>query len=506
MRLGIDLGTTRTVVAAADRGNYPIATFEDAQGDSFEHFPSVIADSGAGLCFGFEALAVARAGGASMRSFKRLLASPGVNANQSVRVGSVETSLLELMTGFASALQTELRARSNLAVSLGERPLQAVVAVPAHAHAAQRFLTMEAFRRAGIDVIALLNEPSAAGFEFTHRLARTISTRRSRVVVYDLGGGTFDASLVSVDGDHHDVLGTAGHPLLGGDDFDEVLATCVLRAAGKRWGDLDEKEREELLSVCRETKEGIGPNTRRITLDRPFVAAVTVEEYFEAAQPLVDKTVAVMSPLLGRLSEGDENAALVDIAGIYLVGGGSGLPLVSRALKARFGRRVHRSPYPGASTAIGLAIAADEQGAFTLTDRYSRAFGVFREQEEGKRLSFDALVTADAVLPTTSSDAQLVVARRYRAAHNIGHFRFVECPRLDEAGEPIGALLPFGDVRFPFDPKLRTQESLVDVPVERSSQGPIVEERYLVDAAGLVQVEIADLDTGFTRRYPLGVG
>ena len=96
--------------------------------------------------------------------------------------------------------RTALVTGSNAPVeTVGDRPA-IVVSVPAHAHGAQRFLTLEAFRRAGFEVVSMINEPSAAGFEFTHRQARAVTSRRNLVLVYDLGGGTFDASVVQVEG------------------------------------------------------------------------------------------------------------------------------------------------------------------------------------------------------------------------------------------------------------------------------------------------------------------
>ena len=103
-----------------------------------------------------------------------------------------------------------------------------------------------------------------------------------------------------------------------------------------------------------------------------------------------------MVPLVGALD------ADSGIAGIYLVGGGSSLPLVGRMMRERFGRRVHRSPYPAASTAIGLALAADPDSGFTLVDRLSRGIGVFRESQGGRAVrTLDdgwTVVTADGRL------------------------------------------------------------------------------------------------------------
>src|SRR5262249_5988494 len=144
-------------------------------------------------------------------------------------------SLGDLVTHFLEALRTAILARSNLVSDLApdaSRDLRSVVAVPANALGAQRFVTLDAFRRAGFAPVAMLNEPSAAGFEYTHRHRDTLTSRRDHVVVYDLGGGTFDASLVRMRGRMHDVLATAGVNQLGGDDFDDLLVDLVLARLG----------------------------------------------------------------------------------------------------------------------------------------------------------------------------------------------------------------------------------------------------------------------------------
>ncbi|GAB3710112.1 Hsp70 family protein [Mariniluteicoccus flavus] len=359
MQLGIDLGTTRTVVAFADRGNYPVVSFSDQFGDAVDHVPSVVAAVEGSLVHGFDALEAAESGAAALRSFKRALADPNVAPHTPVRVGDLEVSILELMFDFLRSLRSTLRTRSNadpqLATAMEGR---CVIAVPAHAPGTQSFLTLEAFNRAGFDVSAVVNEPSAAGLEYTHSQGRTLNSKRTRIIVYDLGGGTFDASLVKVDGTAHEIVASLGHNRPGGDDFDAVLAGLVLDEAWLARRDLDDRAYASLLDDCRDAKEHLSPQSKRVTLDLGGEAVtVRVDDFYSRATPLVDQTLAAMAPLVGGLD--DDSPDLTDIAGIYLVGGASSLPLIPRCLRERFGRRVHRSPYPGASTAIGLAIAAD---------------------------------------------------------------------------------------------------------------------------------------------------
>jgi molecular chaperone DnaK (HSP70) len=502
MHLGVDFGTTRTIVARADRGNYPVVGFEDADGDPQDFFPSLIALRGDDVVFGFEALAAARAGAPCLRSVKRLLGEPGVSADTVVALGGRECALLPLLTGFLAALRRALAGASDLAADLADPDvvLHTIASVPAHAHSAQRFLTLEAFHQAGFDVAGLVNEPSAAGFEYTHRLGRTLTSRRDRVLVYDLGGGTFDASLVAVTGASHEVLGSDGVNRLGGDDFDAVLADLALAAAGRP--ELDGPARDALLAECQEAKERLSPQSRRISLDvagQPVL--VRVEDFYAAVTPLVERSLEAMAPLLPGLEAGE----LGQVAGLYLVGGGTGLPLVPRLLKERFGRRVHRSSYPAASTAIGLAIAADPDSGYALADRLWRGFGVFRELDSGRAVGFDQLIDRDTPLPEAGP---VEVRRRYRAAHNLGWFRFVEYSGLGSAtgeadGEPLGDLAPFAEVRFGYDPGLQGRD-LTGVAVTRRPGGPEIEETYTLDANGIVTVAIADLSTGYRQVHALG--
>lgn len=525
MDLGLDFGTTHTVVAHADRGNYPVVTFLDEDGDARDHFPSVVADDGGTLVYGFAALEAARRGMPSTRSFKRLLAEPRVTPHTPMRVGEREVLLLDVLTGLFSAVLEALRNASSIEGRLDrDTPPRAMLGVPAQAGSAQRFLTLEACRRAGFDVAGLVNEPSAASFEFAHRQARSITSRRDLVIVYDLGGGTFDASLLRLSGTRHEVLDSFGVNRLGGDDFDEALASAALRLAARSRPELPEAAWANLLEECREAKERIGPQSRRVVVEVPAdggagsAVTVPVDDFYAAVTPLVAATTDAMEPLVQSLGspDGDE---LQGVAGIYIVGGASGLPLVPRLLRSRFGRRVHRSPMPSASTAVGLAIAADPDGGFSLRDRLSRGFGVFREREGGAAVSFDpvldrSLPTADA-LGEPATAGPVVVTRRYKAVHNIGWFRFVEYSSVDDQGEPRGDLAPVAEIVFPFDPELQRAQSpngsgatvdlshLRELPIVRLEAGPLLEERYSVDAAGIIELSLTDLTTGYRQEHVL---
>jgi len=290
MRVGIDFGTTHTVAAIVDRGNYPVVYF-----DGVDTWPSLVAGNAAGeLRFGLDAAAVGReAGWSVVRSFKHLLnnAGPRTEVTLSGRIHR----LSDLLTGFLVQLKSDLVRRANVELEPGER-IEAAISVPANASSAQRFLTLDAFLTAGFEVVVLLNEPSAAGFEYAHRYRSTITGKREYVVIYDLGGGTFDASLVKMTGRWNEVVTSEGIQRLGGDDFDEMILKLVLTES-KLLHELDPTTRDLPLEECTVRKEAVGPNTRRFLvdlseIDRPPLSR-PIEDVYAACAPLVDKTVEV---------------------------------------------------------------------------------------------------------------------------------------------------------------------------------------------------------------------
>ena len=499
MRLGIDFGTTHTVAALVDRGNYPVVSFE--WGDAMPSVAAVRSADGEVL-YGAAAAAVARDPGyVVLRSFKRLLSGAGPLTR--VEAGERSILLSDLLAGYFRHLREEIVARSNAGAREGE-PMEVAVSVPANASNDQRFLTLDAFHRAGFFVLALLNEPSAAGFEYAHRFRGTVTSKREYVLVYDLGGGTFDCSLIHMAGRVNEVLTSAGEPRLGGDDFDQAILDLAVSKARRRRA-LTPRERAELLDECRLQKESIGPNTRRIVLDHPSLGedplVLPVDAVYAVCAPVVERTMAALDEVMRDPRREQDAVGWNELAGLYVVGGASSFPLVYRHLRERFGQgRVRRSPHPFAATAIGLANFLDDEAGYELSDALTRHFGVWREADLGREVAFDAIFAKDTRLPR-AGEPSLLATRRYRPAHNLGHYRFVECGRLRE-GRPDGNLAPWDEIRFPFDPSLREHGDLAAVDVRRlDGEGPEIEERYQCTAAGTFEVTLAVLDDGFSRTY-----
>ncbi|HKW92320.1 MAG TPA: Hsp70 family protein [Methylomirabilota bacterium] len=483
MRLGIDFGTTRVVAAAVDRGNYPILSFETLDGPA-DWFPSMAALRGPERRFGWSAWASqAEAGWTFVRSLKRTLEDAGLQSW--LQVDGERPLLMELLVGMTGELKRALGA---------EGPAEVMLGVPANANSNQRFLTVEAFRRAGFQVLGLLNEPSAAAIEFGHRQKLV-----GRLLVYDLGGGTFDASLVELDEKVHTVVATEGIATLGGDDFDHVLAEMVVGETALTGLSVGETFR--LLEECRRQKEALHPNTRKIVVDldhcREGWGQVTVPAaaFYERCRPLVEETIRTVARLVG-----DD-----PIEAFYVTGGGSELPLVGRMLREEFGRRVRRSVHTRSATAIGLAIQADASSGYSLRDVFARNFGVWREAEGGRVMIFDIIFPRGTRLPGPE-EPPLLVERRYRPAHNIGHFRYLEASQVDGGGKPQGDIAVWDEIWFPFDPALAAQPDLTRASVGRSDAvaDQEIEERYACAGAGTLSVTIRNVTARYQREYAIG--
>ena len=515
MKLGIDFGTTRVVAAAVDRGNYPVIQFETGDDATADWYPPLIAVQGEERLYGWDAFS--RQGDREwtiVRSIKKLLSDSGPHTQ--IEVGGHAWPLHQLLEELTANFKASLLSRSNAPAGPDE-PLEIYLGVPANANSNQRFLTTEAFRASGFEVLGLLNEPSAASIEFSHRHRETLTSKESAsLVVYDLGGGTFDVSLVRLEGHTHTVLGSEGIPTLGGDDFDDILAEMALDAAGIARQDREEMTQSELFRLeqqCREKKEAISPNSRKIVIELDGVrdgwgeVSVPVKDFYTRCQPLVEETLRNVEDLLSRhaltASAAESDGQRLDA--VYVAGGGSELPLVPRGLRERFGRRVRRSVHGHLTTAIGLAIQADESAGYVLRDRFTRYFGVWREWDDGRKIAFDPLFTKETPLPGPR-EAPLVISRSYQPVHDVGHFRYLECSHLSGHGQPTGEITLWDEIRFPFDPGLQECADLQRVAVSRSQQaaGQQIEEAYTCDSGGSLAVTITNHSSGYLRRFKLG--
>jgi len=491
-----------------DRGNFPLVNFEAPDGLVRDWFPPVAAVSGNKRIYGWEAVAAQEdENWTVLRSLKRYLRNAGPHTE--VPVAGQRLPLRLLMAEMMAALKAQLVERSTLGADASE-PLEIMLGVPASANSNQRFLTEEAAQEAGFIVLGLLNEPSAAAIEFAHRNS---AERKSRVgsglVVYDLGGGTFDVSLVTMGEAEHTVEASDGVAGLGGDDFDEILAALVIEALPGQ-PVLTASERYRLLEECREKKESLNPNTRKVTLDLDRVRAgweqvtLPVDLYYERCRPMIEQTRAVVENLLAAHADRSLDT-------LYVTGGGAELPPVARILRETFGRKVRRSSYMRSASAIGLAIraaaSAEEasgEPSDQVQDRFNRNFGMWRETDFGGTIVFDLIFPRGLRLPAPG-EPPVRIERVYQPAHNIGHFRYLECSQLDDDAQPTGEIANWDHIQFPFDPQLQHQANLGEVPVAllHNPHGLRIRELYTCDASGSIRVRISAEPAGYAREYTI---
>lgn len=506
MRLGIDFGTTRTVIAGVDDGRYPIASF-DCGVEYRDYLPGIVAQTEDGLVFG-EAARVRLMQGSkgALASIKR--AVTGL-APETAVPGLVGVTALEVVTAYLRWVR-DMLSRSNLEID-ANATIPAMVAVPANASTRQRYLTIEAFNRAGFEVQGLVAEPTAAAIEFAHRNGSAVSSRSPKryVVIYDLGGGTFDTAAVSLRGRRFDLLCARGIARLGGADFDELVLRLATRGAEALVEDLPPSTRVAMLEACREAKESLRPHSRRLLVDlaaidgRFSAAVVDTADLYAACEPLIERTLTMVDALFATLSaRGVDPNDPRQLGALYLVGGSSAFPALARVLRSRFKRKIQLAPQPHAATAVGLAIAADPDAHVFVREAMTRHFGVWREADGGRDKVFDPILSRDTAPP---ADALLVVERRYRPAHPIGHLRFLECSDLDDHGQPTGDLTPWDEIRFPYDPALAAASSLDRLPIERGGElAEDIIETYTHHRDGTIAVDIENCTRGYRRSYLLG--
>jgi molecular chaperone HscA len=358
LAVGIDLGTTNSLVATV-RSAVPTVLADEA---GRLLLPSVVHyGENDELCVGFEARAHAAADPRNViASAKRLIGrAPGdvAAATLPYTLAPLSDSAVGVLTrqGLKSPVDVGaevLRVLKERAVAaLGGELVGAVITVPAYFDDAQRQATKEAAQRAGITVLRLLNEPTAAAVAYG-----LDSGSEGLYVVYDLGGGTFDVSVLRLTRGVFEVVATSGDALLGGDDFDHRLAAWFATASGGGW---EEDDIAALHAAARATKEALTDAdsvTMRCTRRRGGEEALIVDRsvFDELTRELVERT---LGPVRRALRDAGLKAGEVD--GVVLVGGSTRMPTVRAAVAAFFGREPYTGIDPDQAVALGAAIQAD---------------------------------------------------------------------------------------------------------------------------------------------------
>ncbi|QAV22090.1 Fe-S protein assembly chaperone HscA [Proteus hauseri] len=353
---GIDLGTTHSLVATVRSGQ--AEALSDNEGRYL--LPSVVQYQVDNINVGWKAKKEAEKDPANtISSIKRMLGrslsdvtSRYPNLPYHFHDNENGLPLIKTSVGIVDPIQVSseiLKALADRAVqSLGGELDGVVVTVPAYFDDAQRQGTKEAARRAGLHVLRLLNEPTAAAIAYG-----LDSGKEGTIVVYDLGGGTFDISVLRLTKGVFEVLATGGDTALGGDDFDMMLADWIRDRAG--FGhQKDAILQRQLIDIASETKIALSDNDVVDISINGWKGEITRAEFESLIQPLVKRTL-----LSVRRALKDADIEIDDVLEVVMVGGSTRVPLVRQMVGDYFKREPLTSIDPDKVVAIGASIQAD---------------------------------------------------------------------------------------------------------------------------------------------------
>ncbi|OLC12421.1 MAG: molecular chaperone DnaK [Candidatus Rokubacteria bacterium 13_1_40CM_69_27] len=369
--IGIDLGTTNSLVAYVDEETGLPRVIPDAEGRML--LPSVVAFTPAGILVGEAAKRqLARRPQSTVYSVKRFMGRGYEDVKDELRYFPFAIrpadGIVRLAVGGHEVTPPEVSAvilrslKERAEGHFGEPLEKAVITVPAYFNDSQRQATRDAGRIAGLDVVRIVNEPTAASLAYgLHRL------REGVVAVYDLGGGTFDISILRVKDGIFEVLATNGDTHLGGDDFDRVLMLWLLediqarhhRELACRPVDLghDSEVMQELRLAAEAAKIRLSAEERtRLVIpfeDFTYHREITRAELERLVNSLVEKTLGPC-----RMALADAGLRPDQIDEVVLVGGSTRIPLVRRRVQELFGQTPHSQLNPDEVVALGAAVQA----------------------------------------------------------------------------------------------------------------------------------------------------
>ncbi|EJL47182.1 MULTISPECIES: molecular chaperone DnaK [Brevibacillus] len=467
--IGIDLGTTNSCVAVMEGGE-PVV-IANAEGNRTT--PSVVAFKNGERIVGEAA--------------KRQAITNPDNTVISIKrhMGTTHKETLEGNQYTPEQISAMIlqKLKADAEAYLGQPVTQAVITVPAYFNDAQRQATKDAGKIAGLEVLRIVNEPTAAALAYGME-----KTEDQTVLVYDLGGGTFDVSILELSDGFFEVKATSGDNKLGGDDFDDVIINYLVSEFKKEHGiDLskDRMAMQRLKDAAEKAKKDLS-GVLTTTISLPFITAdatgpkhlemnLTRAKFEELSAELVERT---MGPTRQALK--DAGLTPSDIDRVILVGGSTRIPAVQEAIKKFIGKEPHKGVNPDEVVALGAAVQA---GVLTgdvkdvvLLDVTPLSLGI-----ETLGGVFTKLIDRNTTIPTSKSQVFSTAADNQTS---------VEIHVLQ------------GERQMAADNKSLGRFTLSDIPPAPRGV-PQIEVSFDIDANGIVNVRAKDLGTGKEQRITI---
>ncbi len=463
--IGIDLGTTNSCVAVMEGGQPTVI----ANAEGARTTPSVVAftKNGDRLVGDLAKHQAVINADNTISSIKRKMGT-----NEKVTAGGKSYTPQEISAMILQKLKTDAEAY------LGEKVTEAVITVPAYFNDAQRQATKDAGKIAGLEVKRIINEPTAAALAYG-----LDNESDQKIMVYDLGGGTFDVSIIEIGDGVIEVLAVNGDSFLGGDDFDNVLTNYMIEDFRQKEG-VDLSKDSTTLQRIREAAEKAKKDLSTATttnINLPFITAVdgnpkhfdmdlTRAKFNELTRNLVERTVA---PVQKALSDAGLTAS--DLTKVLLVGGSTRIPAVQDRVRALTGKEPSKNLNPDECVALGASIQggklAGDKGAGDILLLDVTPLSLSIETLGGVATK---LIERNTTIPTKKS-------------------QIFSTAQDNQSAVDINVLQ--GERQFARDNKSLGQFRLDGIPPARRGV-PQIEVTFDIDANGIVNVSAKDLGTG----------